>query len=216
MIPIGRSPDAAIMVKNAADVARRELTMAVLEHRSALMRFLMARGVPLDEAEDIIQDLFIKVECLSPGAVADPRAYIYRMAENLLLDRRRAAWRRGRREMAWTEFQLGPVMEADDRPSPERTLIARERLECVAKAMQSLPHKTVSIFRRFRVDGDLQREIAADMGISLSAVEKHLRKAYLAVSAVRAQLDDDAQSDLCQVPAAAASLSSAGDAVARP
>ena len=45
------------------------------------------------------------------------------------------------------------------------------------------------IFRRFRVDGAAQRDIAAELGVSLSTVEADLRKVYAALAALRRQFD---------------------------
>lgn len=167
------------------------LTAAILEHRGALLRYLAARRVAADEAEDILQDLFVKLASQTIGPVGEPRAYLYRMTENLLLDRHRSARRRAGREQAWTTAQLGPAADADDRPSAEQVLIARERLAGVAAALAALPERTVQIFRRYRIDGCAQKDIAAELGISLSAVEKHLQRAYRTLVEAEARLDAD-------------------------
>lgn len=164
----------------------------MLAHRPALLKFLAARRVTPDEAEDLLQDLFVKLESAAIGPVAEPRAYLYRMADNLLLDRRRAEGRRVGREEAWVAVQGGAAPGVDDRPSPERLLIARERLAMVSRALAALPERTATIFRRFRIDGVNQKQIAAEQGISVSAVEKHLQRAYHAVVEVQARLDADA------------------------
>jgi RNA polymerase sigma-70 factor (ECF subfamily) len=52
-----------------------------------------------------------------------------------------------------------------------------------------LPERTRAIFRRFRLDGEPQRRIAEDIGISVSAVEKHLARAYEAIAAAKLRLD---------------------------
>ena len=165
------------------------LRMALLEHRAALLRYFIARRVPAEEAEDVLQDLVVKLESHASGPVAEPRAYLYRMAENLLLDRIRSDGRRRGREQAWVAARAGATLDADDRPSPEQALIARERLALVSKALAALPERTLHVFRRYRIDGVPQREIAAELGVSLSAVEKHLQKAYQVVVEARARLD---------------------------
>lgn len=162
-----------------------------LQQRPALLRYLAARRLAPDEAQDLLQDLYVKLAAGTPGPVGEPRAYLYRMAENLLLDRRRAATRRSGREQAWTAAQLGPSGDADDRPSAEQVLIGRERLAAVTRALAALPERTVQIFRRYRIDGVAQKEIAAELGISLSAVEKHLQKAYRVAVEAQAALDAD-------------------------
>ena len=165
------------------------LRAALIEHRAALLRYFIARRVPPEEAEDVLQDLVVKLESHASGPVAEPRAYLYRMAENLLLDRIRSEGRRRGREQAWVAAQAGAALDQDDRPSPERTLIAREQLALVSAALAALPERTSLVFRRYRIDGMPQREIATELGISLSAVEKHLQKAYRTVVEAQMLLD---------------------------
>jgi RNA polymerase sigma-70 factor (ECF subfamily) len=167
------------------------LRAALLEHRAALLRYFVARRVPPDEAEDILQDLVVKLESHASGPVAEPRAYLYRMAENLLFDRVRSEGRRRGREKAWVAAQAGATLDADDRPSPEQALIARERLALMSAALSALPERTLLAFRRYRIDGVPQRQIAVELGISLSAVEKHLQKAYQVVVEAQKGLDAD-------------------------
>jgi RNA polymerase sigma-70 factor (ECF subfamily) len=188
--PVGRLLRAPV-INYTPDIAVSGLQGAVLQYRAELFRFLTARRATADEAEDILQDLYVKVRSLQGGPIAEPRAYLYRMTANLLLDRRRTAARRTAREQHWTETQLGPEQELDDRPNAEQALAAREELAIVSRAIGALPERTVEILRRYRIDGDGQREIAAALGISLSAVEKHLQRAYRVVVEARARLDGE-------------------------
>jgi RNA polymerase sigma-70 factor (ECF subfamily) len=164
---------------------------AVLEaNRRALNRFLAARGASPHEAEDILQEVFLKLGKLPTGPIADPLAYLYRMADNLLLDARRSRTRRSAREEAWTAARHG-IGEIDNQPSAEDQLIARERLNLVRQALGRLPERTLYIFRRFRLDEIGQRQIAAELGITVSAVEKHLQRAYRALFDARSAIDAD-------------------------
>lgn len=162
-----------------------------LDMRPALTRYLLVRGLAQEDAEDIIQDMYLKLDTHPGGPVDEPRAYLYRMTHNLLLDRRRSAARRIRREEEWSGGGTGVVSESDDRPSAEEVLIARERLSFVTDALKRLPEKTRDIFRRFRIDGQTQKAIAGDLGLSKSAVEKHIYRAYHVVAEARAALDDE-------------------------
>lgn len=157
------------------------LDEAFMSHRPALLRYFRARGAN-EEAEDLLQDLWFKLSAAGPIEADDPLAYLYRMAHNLMLDRRRAAVRRRVRE----EDYQGDSGDADDTPDAEHVLLARERLRHVDKVLAALGPKTDYIFRRHRVDGIPQRDIAAELGVTLSAIEKHLQKAYRAVAAARA------------------------------
>lgn len=158
--------------------------------RPALLRFLRMRGASAEEAEDLVQDLYLKLDSEAIGLVAEPRAYLYRMADNLLLDRRRATLRRARREEQWagsgTFLGNSPV---DGSAAADDVLISQEQLHFVSEALATLPERTVEIFRRFRIEGERQRQIAADLGISVSAVEKHLQRAYEVVLSLKARTD---------------------------
>lgn len=175
-------------IKRKPDIAVSGLQGAVLKYWKELFRFLTARRASGDEADDILQDLFVKVGTLESGPVAEPRAYLYKMAANLLFDRRRSAARRSTREALWAEVHLGPEKEIDENPAADQALAAREELAIVAQAIESLPKRTAHILRRFRLEGVAQREIAAELGVSLSAVEKHLQRAYCTVMAAQALL----------------------------
>ena len=76
------------------------LQRMLLGERNRLVRFLAARGAG-DEAEDLFQDLWQKVATLPERAVEDPLSYLFRAAENLMRDLRRAAISRDRRQSDW-------------------------------------------------------------------------------------------------------------------
>ncbi|MES2056488.1 MAG: RNA polymerase sigma factor [Pseudomonadota bacterium] len=162
-----------------------------MESRPSLLRYLILRGASADEADDILQEVYLKLSIDGIGPVAEPRAYLYRMATNYFLGLRRTAGRRTRREEDWVEAHSGEEREVDEQPSAETHLIAREQLAILQRVLDGLPDRTRVIFRRFRVDGEPQRQIADDIGISVSAVEKHLARAYEAISAAKLRLDGD-------------------------
>lgn len=152
----------------------------LLANRVRLLGFLEARGAG-DAAEDIFQELWMRVTERSSGPIADPLSYLFRAANNLMLDRYRSARQAGLREQAWGEATAAAG------PSAEHALLSREELAGVERTIDELGERPARIFRRFRVDGIGQREIAAEMGISLSTVEADLRKAYAAILAYRRQ-----------------------------
>ena len=160
------------------------------ELRPGLLRYLKTRGASPEEAEDILQDVHLKLFAEHSGPVAQPRAYLYKMANNYFLLHRRTAGRRVRREEDWISVH-GADGEEDDKPSVEAELIAREQLAILQRVLDNLPERTRLIFRCFRIEGEQRRDIASRIGISVSAVEKHLARAYEAISATRLRLDED-------------------------
>lgn len=167
-----------------------------MANRQALQRFLQARLRGKGDPEDILQDLWVKLESLETGPVTEPLAYLYRMTENLVRDRHRSASRRTARETDWTSGHIEGSIDApvDGQPTAERILLARDHLRRVNSALDELPEKTAFAFRAVRIDGTPQKEIAAQMGISVSAVEKHLQKAYRRVIELQRNLDADSDS----------------------
>lgn len=153
--------------------------------RGMLERYLRARGAA-DQAEDLVQELWFKVAALSMDTeVSDPSSYLFRMAHNLMLDRRRTEVRRGARERLYVEEGAGGIDGIDPSPTPERVLEARRSLNAIQEVLKRLGDRTDHIFRRHRVEGIAQRDIAVELGITVSAVEKHLQKAYKAVHAAQ-------------------------------
>ena len=166
------------------------LEAVFMANRPALARFFAARGA-VGDADDLVQELWMKIDAAPTGPISEPKAYLFRMADNLILDRRRADMRRTHRDDAWTGATRGTVADISDAPSTEQSLIDREQLRIVDRAIDDLGERTATIFRSYRIDGVNQRDIAASVGISLSAVEKHLQKAYRALLDIRSRLDAD-------------------------
>ncbi|HEX7855208.1 MAG TPA: sigma-70 family RNA polymerase sigma factor [Sphingobium sp.] len=167
------------------------LLSAFTNLRPALLRYLSARGASPDEAEDIVQDVGVKLASERSGPVDQPRAYLYRMAHNHFLLHRRSIGRRTKREEAWVDVHTGNPPDADEQPSADEILVAREQLGILQEVIDSMPDRTRTIFRQFRIENVSQRDIAAEMDISVSAVEKHLARAYQLIAAERHRSNDE-------------------------
>lgn len=187
-----------------ADAGLRQVCLAL---RPELRRFLMARRVSEADAEDLLQDLFLRVETSVTGPVRSPRAYLYQMLNNMAHTRRRTEARQQARDADWLDAPAGaPGADADSpdlAPDPETTLLARDHLARVEAGLAKLPERTALVFRQFRIEGVSQKVIARDLGISLSAVEKHLQRAYSAVLEIRSRLDPGAMSQTGGIDAGA-------------
>ena len=160
-----------------------------LENRGRLLRFLASHGAG-DAAEDLLQELWMKLSAAQTGPIAQPLSYLYRAANNLMLDRYRSVQQAAKRDREWSEQTGATIPGRSDEPSGERALIARERLRLAQAALSALGERAETVFRRHRLDGIPQREIAAQLGVSLSTVESDLRKAYKAMIDLRNRLDE--------------------------
>lgn len=139
-----------------------------------LLRLLTARLGTRDDAEDALQDLWLKLDHASTQPIAQPEAFLYRMAANLAIDRRIAATRRVARDGAWLDTQAIPATVAD----PEGALAAVDERRALERVVGEMPERMATALRMFRLEEQSQRAIAAHLGISVSGVEKLLARAY--------------------------------------
>jgi RNA polymerase sigma-70 factor (ECF subfamily) len=151
-----------------------------LANQPSLLRFLTARGAGAD-AEDLLQELWLKISTAATGPVANPLSYLFRAAENLMRDRYRATRQATLRDIAWDESQSPASPGVSDMPAGERVLIAREELARVEAALEALGDRVREAFRLHRIEGFAQRAIAAQLGVSLSTIESDMRRAYRAI-----------------------------------
>ncbi|WCT74338.1 sigma-70 family RNA polymerase sigma factor [Sphingomonas naphthae] len=163
------------------------LEAVFLENRERLLRFVAAHGAG-EAAEDVLQELWLKVSSAESGPVANPLSYLYRAANNVMLDRYRSRQAAAARDHAWTEAATTAPGRSDE-PSGERRLIAREQLAAANAALDALGTRVATAFRRHRIDGVAQRQVAAELGVSLSTVEADLRVAYRAMIDLRKTWD---------------------------
>jgi RNA polymerase sigma factor (sigma-70 family) len=162
---------------------------AYLAHRERLLRFLVARGAG-DAAEELLQEIWLKIEARDSGPVASPLSYLFRVADSLMIDRFRAARQAERRNRDWSDANDGTVPGVSDAPSAERLLVAREHARLAMDTLDSLGPRPAALFRRHRVDGVPQRQLAEEFGVSLSTVESDLRRAYTALAALKERIDE--------------------------
>ncbi len=164
-----------------ADSSRAGLEAAFLDNRDKLLRFLRARGAG-DAAEDLVQEVWLKIAASKPGPVAAPLSYLFRTADLLMIDRFRSARQAGTRDKDWTELHSGDPAGISSEPSAERRVAAAQEAARVLALLAELGPRVATAFRRHRIDGVPQKALAEELGVSLSTVESDLRIAYRAIS----------------------------------
>lgn len=157
-----------------------------LDQREVMTRFFRVRMGSEADVEDLLQELYLKVAALNPeqADIQSPRAYLYRLASNLMVDRWRA-WQRSRsRESAWrlATRSTGAMEDLDDAPSPEAVVLDRDRLDQLVRVVATLPARTRTIFRLHKFEGVSHAQVAQRLGISRSSVEKHMMDALRALA----------------------------------
>jgi RNA polymerase sigma-70 factor (ECF subfamily) len=137
---------------------------------------LNSRLHSVSEAKEVAQEAYVRVLQLDkPGASNLLRAYLFRVALNLAIDRIR------RRKVQQRIYVSDPdLMEAaEDLCDPERYAVAREDLMLVARSLTELPEKCLKAFLMYRLEGETQARIAERLGITDRTVNSYVRRAML-------------------------------------
>lgn len=160
-----------------------------LDNRQRLLKFLAVRGAG-DAAEDLLHELWLKISASKPGPIAAPLSYLFRAADTLMIDRYRSQRQAEKRDRDWAELAPGGPAGVSDAPSADGRIIARQHVRLVARKIDSFGPRAAAVFRRHRIDGISQREVAREMGVSLSTVESDLRRVYQGLADLREQFDE--------------------------
>jgi RNA polymerase sigma factor (sigma-70 family) len=155
------------------------LLQVYLAQRAALKRLLTARLGNEDEAEDVVQELYFRIERGRDTKVDSPPAYLFRMALNLARDHQRERQRSRQRDGRWVEatqqrIDCEPIAPL---PAADSAYAAKQRLERLVAALDDLSPQCRRVFVLHKFDGLSHGEIAARVGIARSTVEKHMTTA---------------------------------------
>ena len=144
-------------------------------HLSRLKQFLRHRGRTDEDADDLIQEAFLRLEIYGrENQVLETEAFLVRTVGNLSVDKYR--------HDAVLEVIETPVEELeifDTSPRPDEVCAARERLDRLMAGLEQLSPKTREVLIARRYEGLSCPEIAKHLGITVSAVEKRLARAML-------------------------------------
>lgn len=137
-----------------------------------LKRRLRYRTGSAELAEDLLHDVWVRLTVRSSTPLAAPRAYLTRIADNLAVDEAR---RHARRLCPAEADALLDV--ADESPTAERSVIARDEMRVVTAAILELPRRRRDIFIAARLSGERYASIAARYGVTTRTVENEVRRA---------------------------------------
>lgn len=151
----------------------QKLLAVFIEQRDALMRFLTRRLGNGAVAEDLTQEAWLRVAGNGAAAIANPRAYLFRIAANLAIDYQRSEKRR-----RLSADEVDSLLDVpDETPDVVSTAMARDELAALRQALGELPARRRAIFLAARLGGQTHREIADRHGVSTRAVEINVQRA---------------------------------------
>lgn len=153
------------------------------EHNDSLVRFLLARLRSPQDAREVAQEAYVRLLSLDePGAVSYLRAFLFKTAANLAVDRAR---RNDVRARVAEEPLFGDFA---DLCTPEREVAGVKAVERMGRLVAALPEKCRRAFVLNRVEGMGMPEIAKELGISERSARAYVVRALLYC---RARLDEE-------------------------
>jgi len=148
-------------------------------HGPGLVRFLSRRMKNPEDAEDIAQNAFIRIQRVAnSGELDNLKAYLYQTASNLAIDQ----LRREKLHHNYVNNETSKHRSQDesnspsnaDHCTPERLLAAQRQLKEIRAALDSLPINCRQAFLLHRNKGLSYTQIAHEMSVSVSSVEKYI------------------------------------------
>jgi RNA polymerase sigma factor (sigma-70 family) len=144
------------------------------EHNESLIQFLATRLRSVQEAKEVAQEAYVRLLSLEDsGAVSFLRAFLFKTAANLAVDRIRS---RNRQQQA---LDAGLCDESREAPTPDREAASAQEVEIVRRLIGELPPKCRHAFLLHRVHGAEFSEIAQEMGLSERMVRHYVLRAVL-------------------------------------
>lgn len=143
-----------------------------LAHYCELFGIWRSRGMSREDGEDAMHDTVVGMLENGVGAIENPRAYLARGTSNRLVSQHRHA----------RALDMLPLDELGDAGHPavagaEVQVQCRQLADILACALEELPLKCRQIYVRHRLEGLTHSEIAQEMGLSRSMVEKYMTRA---------------------------------------
>lgn len=144
------------------------------EHNQNLLRFVTARLHSPQEAKEIAQEAYVRLLKLDePNTVSYMRAYLFRIAANLVIDRLKQRERRSElRNLAFFDAEISS-------PPPESVLSARDELDIIQNAITELPPKCRKAFLLHKIHEYSIEKTSEEMNLSTRMVRIYVARAVV-------------------------------------
>ncbi|MEE3623905.1 RNA polymerase sigma factor [Nitrospirillum sp. BR 11752] len=144
-------------------------------HQSALRGYFARRVRQAQDVDDYVQDVYLRALSAAPDRGVDNwRAFLLRVANNLLIDRFRR--NTARHQDAHDGLEEVAELVDDGAATPERTLMFRQELACLEAALRDVDPLARHAFLLVRVDGLSHREVAGRLGLEVKTVSRQIER----------------------------------------
>ncbi|MCY1285106.1 putative RNA polymerase sigma factor FecI [compost metagenome] len=152
--------------------SKLSLVAALARHYDELVDSVRRRFGDRHAAREVVHD--VCVQLLESPEREDVRAPLA-LLRKITHDRAISLYRSERRRLAWVDEQVELPDVVCSAPGPERHHSAVDELERLCSAIADLPPRCQQVFVMHKVYELSQQEVADQLGISIKAVEKHLK-----------------------------------------
>src|ERR1700744_5423785 len=173
-VPPPKPEQAAEPVADCEESRAEVVERLFREHNEALLRFLRGRVGSRNEALEIAQEAYVRLLSLDePGAVSYLRAFLFKTAANIAIDRRR-------RHQSYDKVTGGQLFtEFSENRTPERQVAAEQTLRHLGSLIESMPAKCQASFVMSQIHGLDSTTLASQPGITDCMVRKYVVRALL-------------------------------------
>ena len=154
-----------------SSITTEELELAFRAHATELRSFLHRQLRNPETAADLAQETYLRLLRQPPRQpVLNLRGFIFRIARNLIIDHTRRSQTREHLDegIAYLYEVTGESPELFD------VVVAQQDLEAMAHALARLPAQCQRIFALCRLQNLPHKEVAKQLQVSVSTVEKQL------------------------------------------
>lgn len=157
-------------------VSNPEVEALIKEHYSPLLAFVRSRLEFKYDAEDIVQETWIRsMSVLASGTVQNARAYLHRVARNLIVDKGEDRCRAGEVSIEDAILQAIP----DPKVDIEHQFVVCEELRRIDAAIQAMPPRCRTVFLLARIEELSYAEIGRRLKISRQTVYEYMMRAMI-------------------------------------
>jgi len=157
-----------------ADDTKDWLDRLFSDHGAAVKRFFLWRVPRRDDAEDLAQEVFCRMQRVDPSTIRDPQAYLFKVANNLLSEYRTQE----RRERGTQDVDDPAVQdELADLPGFGAEVDLERRKKVLVELVRRLPPKCQAVIVMHYFHDMTYEEIAERLGISTHMVKKYVTRA---------------------------------------
>jgi RNA polymerase sigma factor (sigma-70 family) len=149
------------------------------DHNRLLVGYLTSRLGSEQEAKELAQESYVRLlQLQDPGDPSLLRAYLFRTATNLAIDRlrHRRVQHQAEEQPQLFESLIAGGVESND---PANQLVEREETAKLIGYLQELPLKCQKVFSLHRLDGFTQNEVAMRVAVSERMVRRYVTYAMV-------------------------------------